>query len=63
MHIRVVLKQYSGESFPSIFKEIKIFTLHEQQKKEKNADHNTLSAVLENSKTHDGMPELLGYTI
>jgi serine/threonine protein kinase len=33
MKIRVVLKQYSGKSFKSIFKEIKIFTMLEAHKK------------------------------
>lgn len=32
MFIRVVLKQYSGKCFKSIFKEIKIFTLLEVYK-------------------------------
>jgi hypothetical protein len=62
MFIRVVLKQYSGKSFKSIFKEIKIFTLLETEKKNINEDK-SLFSVIQSSKQHDAMPELLGYRI
>lgn len=62
MKIRVVLKQYSGKSFESIFKEIKIFTMLEAHKKSLNTK-SLLSNVIANSRNHDGMPELLGYQI
>ena len=48
MFIRVVLKQYSGTSFKSIFKEIKIFTHLENHKKVGN--QNTFKTVIQQSK-------------
>lgn len=62
MFIRVVLKQYSGDSFKSIFKEIKIFTLLEVYKEQQNTNKSLFSIIM-NSKKHDAMPELLGYKI
>lgn len=63
MMIRVVLKQYAGQSFRSIFREIKIFTLLETLKKNNlNVEQNVQEIVQQGIK-HDGLPELLGYKI
>ena len=60
LKIRVVLKQYKGYDKKSILREIKIFTLLENLKKEMAG--NDLGSVINNG-TLVGFPHLLGYKV
>ena len=64
MRMRIVLKQYTGDTFDEIVREIRLFTLLEKEKlqlddqKQKN-----MSEIFILGKQPDGLPELLGYKI
>lgn len=60
LKIKVVLKKYSGKKKKAILKEIKIFTLLENLKK--NIAGNDLGSVINNSNLV-GFPHLLGYKV
>ena len=61
MNIRVVLKQYKLAQFKGIFRELKIFTYLENDKTMGQGVE--LHKVLNEGKTADGLPVLLGYKI
>jgi hypothetical protein len=60
LKIRVVLKQYKGTNKKAILREIKIFTLLENRKKELSG--NDLLSVINNGNLV-GFPHLLGYKV
>ena len=60
LKIRVVLKQYKGTNKKAILREIKIFTLLENRKKELSG--NDLVSVINNGNLV-GFPHLLGYKV
>ena len=64
MRMRVVLKQYRGETFEEILREIRLFTLLEKKKLQIDIPQwNDMSEILICDKQLDGLPELLGYKI
>ena len=62
MGIRVVLKQYKADQFKGIFRELKIFTYLEHEKKLEQG-LSIQEVITKDSIHHDGLPCLLSYKI
>ena len=62
MGIKVVLKQYNGESFNEMINEVKIFTQIEKARMSQAKDQKYADIYTKGSK-HDGLSQLLGYKI
>ena len=64
MRMRVVLKQYLGDTFEEIIWEIRLFTLVEKEKLQVDLHkQKDMSEIFILGKQPDGLPELLGYKI
>ena len=62
MDIPVVIKQYTGETFDEIIREIKLFTLLEKERiSVMESEKQNITQVILKDIQHDGLPQLLGY--
>ena len=63
MGIKVVLKQYKGNTFHEIVREIKLFTQLENERNKSQAKQTLNEMILQSKKHHDALPQLLGYKV